>query len=94
MNNIKIQETVSRMVAKVKAKGSSMSVTTIELDWTDDGADCLASVPGWKCPRCQTDLEPNVRHLCGDKVATAGKMPDDQARIRVIDKGKPKKKTL
>jgi hypothetical protein len=44
----------------------SLKTTNIEMDWTDTGARVLSSIP-LPCPRCQTAVEANVEHLCGDK---------------------------
>ena len=40
----------------------------VSMDWTDKGATCLSSSGRFSCPRCGTQLQPNIEHLCGDRI--------------------------
>lgn len=51
-----------------------MKFTSIEMDWTDDGAKALSSLP-IPCPRCQVVVTPNIEHLCGDRLPKPVKRP-------------------
>ena len=41
--------------------------TNIQMDWTDTGARVLSSV-AIHCPACGVEVDPDIEHLCGDRV--------------------------
>lgn len=59
-----------------------MKMTEIKMDWTDDGADVLSTIP-ISCPRCGVMATPGVRHLCGDRIP---KVPSRTRKKRAIER--------
>jgi hypothetical protein len=55
----------------VEEEGGRVKFTSIEMDWTDDGARVLSNLP-LPCPRCEEIVQPYVEHLCGDKALSSG----------------------
>lgn len=45
----------------------AIKLVQLSMDWNDSGAVCLSSSNKFACPRCETKLQPNVEHRCGDQ---------------------------